>query len=191
MTTSLILCVLCADPPVVTHLQAERINSSQIMMSWERPKTNDVPVTHYTIKYYPLIPDNHMQDSVVRYLTTNETEVVVKYLDPSLSYSISVAANNGAGRGNYSEIMMMECKCPSEYCSAFCKTFPEPDKSTSSPFLQGTSTPTIESSYPVATYAAFATVVVVVLVLSLVLVVCILTMAVWRKKTHSRHLRYM
>ena len=156
-------------------------------MSWERPKTNDVPVTNYTIKYYPLIPDNHMQDSIVRYLTTNETEVVVKYLDPSWNYSISVAANNGAGRGIYSEIIM-ECKCPSKYCSGFCKTFPEPDRSTS-PFLQSTSTPTIESSYPVVTYAVFATVVVVVVVLSLVLVVCILTMAVWRKKTHSRLLR--
>ena len=179
--------MLCADPPVVTHLQAERITSSQITMSWELPKTNDVPVTNYTIKFYPLIPDIHMQDSLVRYLTTNETEVVVKYLDPSLSYSISVAANNGVGRGNYS----MECKCSSEYCSGFCKTFPEPDRSTSIPFLRGTSTPTKESSYPVGTYAAFATVVVVVVVLSLVLVVCIVIMAVWRKKIHSRHLRYM
>ena len=188
--------MLCADPPAVTVLQVERINASQITVSWEL-KSNDTPVTSYTIKYYPLIPDIYMQESLVRYLTTNETEVMVQYLDPNFSYSISVAANNGIGRGNYTDEIIVECKCHTEHCSvileddkpAFCKTFPEPDKSTSSPFLQGTSTPTKESSYPVVTYAAFATAIVVVLALALVLV-CIVTMAVWRKKTHSRHLRY-
>ena len=185
--------MFCADPPAVTVLQAERINVSQITISWEL-KSNDTPVTNYTIKYYPLVPDTHMQE---RYLATNETEVMVQYLDPSFSYSISVAANNGVGRGNYTDEIIVQCKCHSDHClvileedkPAFCKAFPEPGKSTSSPFLQETSTPTKESSYPVVTYAAFATVVLVVLALALVLV-CIVTMAVWRKKTHSRHLRY-
>ena len=198
---------LCADPPVLTLLQAERTNASQMQMSWELwgEKSHDAPVTSYTVKYYPLSPDTHVQQSFERLLTTKETEVVIWNLDPGVSYSISVAANNGAGRGNYTKEVIVECKCFVNEClviskegePTFCKTPLEPDKSLSSTSVQETSTPTHRSSTPtqgtstpVVTNVTFAAIVVVIIALVLVLVVCIVTVAVLRKKAHHRPLRY-
>jgi hypothetical protein len=191
------------DPPVLTLLQAERTSASQIQMSWGG-KSHDAPVTSYTVKYYPLCPNTHVQQSFERLLTTKETEMVIWNLDPGVSYSISVAANNGAGRGNYTNEVIVECKCFVKECLViskegeppFCKTPLEPDKSLSSTCVQGTSTPTHRSSTPtqgtstpVVTNVAFAAVVVVAFALVLVLVVCIVTVAVLRKKAHHRPLR--
>ena len=43
-------------------------------------------------------------------LYTNEMEVVIRDLDPGLSYAVSVAANNAAGRGSYSDDITVGCK---------------------------------------------------------------------------------
>ena len=100
-------CLFCADPLVPTLLQAERISASQIRISWE-PNSRNSPLTNYTVKYYPLSQDTHLQESL---LTTTEREVVVWDLEPGLRYSVSVAANNAAGRGTYTEEVTVECKC--------------------------------------------------------------------------------
>ena len=65
------------------------------------------------IKYYPLNRENNVQKSVedlFQYFTTNETDVVIQDLDPGLSYSASVAANNDAGSGSYSDDVTVGCK---------------------------------------------------------------------------------
>ena len=38
----------------------------------------------------------------MQFITTNETELVIQDLNPFLSYSVSVAATNAAGMGDYS-----------------------------------------------------------------------------------------
>ena len=100
--------MLCADPPVPTLLLAERISASQISISWES-NSLDIGVISYTIKYYPLSQDTHMQESLEQFHTTTETEVVIRDLDPGRRYSVSVAAN-AAGRGDYSDEVTVECE---------------------------------------------------------------------------------
>ena len=101
--------MLCADPPVPTHLLAERISASQIRISWES-NSFDIGVIRYTVKYYPLSQDTHMQESLEQFHTTTDTEVVIRDLDPGHIYSVSVAAKNAAGRGDYSNEVTVECK---------------------------------------------------------------------------------
>ena len=103
-------CLFCADSLVPTLLQAERISASQIRISWE-PNSHDSPLTNCTVKYYPLGQDTHLQESLEGFLTTTETEVVVRDIDPGLRYSVSVAANNATGRRNYTQEVTVECKC--------------------------------------------------------------------------------
>ena len=107
--------VSCAAPPVPTHLQAERISVSKMRLSWE-PVSHDFPVTNYIVKYNPLSPGTHTQESPERFRTTTETELVVEDLEPGLRYSVSVAANNAAGRGNYTNNVTVECKSFSMFC---------------------------------------------------------------------------
>ena len=103
--------MLCAAPPVPTLLQAERIGVSQMRLYWEAV-SHDFLVTNYTVKYYPLSPGTHnMQESSERFSTTTGTEVVVQDLQPGLRYSVSVAANNAGGRGDYTSEVTVECKC--------------------------------------------------------------------------------
>ena len=104
-----------AAPPVPTHLQAERISATQMRLSWE-PIPHDSLVTDYTVKYIPLGPGTHTQESPERFHTTTGTELVVEDLEPGLRYSVSVAANNAAGRGNYTNNVTVECKSFSMFC---------------------------------------------------------------------------
>ena len=109
------VCFFCSVPAPPILGQVDRISASQIRISWE-PSPHDStggPITNYTVKYYPLNRDNHVQKSVedfFQYFTTNETGVVIQDLDPGLSYSASVAANNDAGRGSYSDDVTVGCK---------------------------------------------------------------------------------
>jgi hypothetical protein len=107
--TQLVVDLNCTlgDPPVPTLLLAERISASQISISWES-NSLDIGVISYTIKYYPLSQDTHMQESLEQFHTTTETEVVIRDLDPGRRYSVSVAANNAAGRGDYSDEVTVE-----------------------------------------------------------------------------------
>ena len=85
-------------------------------MSWEPSShvSSGGPITNYTVKYYPLSKDTRVRrstEALTQFLTTNETELVIQDLDPGLSYSVSVAANNAAGRGNYTDDVTVGCKC--------------------------------------------------------------------------------
>ena len=95
--------------------QVERISASQIAISWKlRPHVNSYSITNYIVKYYALSTDARVRKSsedLFRFLTTTETEVVIHDLDPGLRYSLSVAANYDAGKGNYTEEVTVECKC--------------------------------------------------------------------------------
>lgn len=46
----------------------------------------------------------------MQFITTNETELVIQDLNPFLSYSVSVAATNAAGMGDYSSEVTVEGK---------------------------------------------------------------------------------
>ena len=95
--------------------QVERISATQIRISWE-PNPQDSTgglITNYIVKYYPLSRVTHFKQSIedsIQFLTSNETDVVIQDLDPGLSYSVSVAANNAAGRGSYSDEITVGCK---------------------------------------------------------------------------------
>ena len=77
--------------------------------------------------------------------TARQTEVMIRYLAQGLNYSISIAANNGAGRGSCSDEVIMECKV--EDCVlvlkegelALCRKSPEPNRIVSSTSAHDTS----------------------------------------------------
>ena len=97
------LCVCFNAEPAPPELEAvKRISASQIEVTL---KPDDI-ATAYTIKYYPLDSQNEL-----KFLTANTTKVVIHDLDPLLSYSISVAATNAAGMGDYSNEVTVESKC--------------------------------------------------------------------------------
>ena len=97
------LCVCFNAEPEPPELEeVKRISASQIEITWEPGNL----ATAYTVKYYPLNSQN-----AVKFLTANTTELVIQDLDPLLSYSISVAATNAAGMGDYSNEVTVESKC--------------------------------------------------------------------------------
>ena len=156
----------------------ERISASEIRITLE-PTTQYK--ANYTIKYYPLSTVAYTQKPI--FLTTNKTNVVLRDLDPNFSYSISVVAMNGAGRGNYTDEVTVDCKCFVSECSMVleegkpvCENHPVPKQTTNS---------------PVVTYIIFATVLFIVVALVLTLVLCIMTMTVLKRKSFSRHSRYI
>ena len=65
------------------------------------------PITHYIIKFYPLIPETR---DLFQFLSTNETELMIHDLNPVLKYSVSVATNSVAGLGNFSSEVSVESK---------------------------------------------------------------------------------
>ena len=67
-------------------------------------------ITYYTIKYYPLNDTQLSMEDNFQSMTTNETEIVIKDLDPMLRYSVSVASNTATLIGNYSSEATVECK---------------------------------------------------------------------------------
>lgn len=95
--------------------EVKRISASKIRVRWQ-PSTQvnrDDPIANYTVKYYPVSPDGWVHKSVedlLHFISTNETEVVIQDLNPVLNYSVSVAANTVAGRGNYSNEVSVGCK---------------------------------------------------------------------------------
>lgn len=86
----------------------KRISASQIRVLWVPGSQGDTS-TDYIVKYYPL-NSSSLQNIEVQYITTNETQLVIQGLDPFLSYSISVAASNDAGIGEYSNKVTVEGK---------------------------------------------------------------------------------
>ena len=85
-------------------------------MHWEPIPENNRggPITHYTVKYYPLSPDGRVRKSIedlFQFVDTNQTEVVIRDLNPVLGYAVSVGANTVAGIGNYSNEVTVGCKC--------------------------------------------------------------------------------
>ena len=96
--------------------QVGRISATQIKISWDpvAQTDNGGTFTSYTVKYYPLDPDasrtrKNIEDLAI-FLTTNDTEMVIRDLNPVTSYSVSVAANNEAGRGNFTKEVTVGCK---------------------------------------------------------------------------------
>ena len=122
------VCFFCAGPSPPVVVQVKRISPSQIRVSWE-PSPHDStggPVIDYTVKYYPLSRDTFVQRSVedlFQFVTSNKTEVVIQDLDPGLSYSVSVAANNAAGRGSYSDDVTVGCKWPHHLSSIYISLY--------------------------------------------------------------------
>lgn len=86
----------------------ERLSAAEIRVYWSPISKNESggPVSHYTVKYYPLTMDRHSQkttDNLATYVNTSKNEIVIGGLDPVNSYAVSVAANSEAGRGNFSK----------------------------------------------------------------------------------------
>ena len=66
----------------------------------------------YHVKYRPLggVIRQSLDDmSVV--INTTDVEVTITDLDPRVTYAVAVAASTSAGVGNYSEEVVVGCKC--------------------------------------------------------------------------------
>lgn len=96
-------------PPAPMNPGVVRVNAEQIRVHWAAVMRRDYrqPITHYTVKYYPL---NMEVQSAYKMINTSNTEIVISDLDPVRMYAVSIAANSEAGRGNFSKEMIAGCK---------------------------------------------------------------------------------
>lgn len=89
-----------------------RISAKEIQVSWSPLAGGDeVAITGYVIKHRPVanIQRRNTEDLAVL-IETNETSHVISQLDPRVSYGVSVAAKNAAGRGVFSEEFITDSK---------------------------------------------------------------------------------
>ena len=87
-------------------------------MSWSETG-GGAEVDTYFVKYRPLQGvvrrKRNVEDTAV-VVETNQTGYRISGLDPGLSYAVSVAAGNRAGRGNFSMEITVECKSQCHNC---------------------------------------------------------------------------
>lgn len=96
-------------PPAPMNPGVVRVNAEQIQVHWTAVMRRDYrqPITHYTVKYYPL---NMEVQSAYKMINTSNTEIIISSLDPVRMYAVSIAANSEAGRGNFSKEIIAGCK---------------------------------------------------------------------------------
>ena len=89
-----------------------RVSAQEVQVSWSPVAGDDKLVTTgYVVKHRPIvtIQKRNTEDLAVL-VETNQTSHVISQLDPRVSYGVSVAAKNRAGRGVYSDEVVTECK---------------------------------------------------------------------------------
>ena len=84
-------------------VSAERISATEIRVSWPVVHT-EPPILYYTVKYHSLESEGVRlrRETDVKLIDT-ETNLTVEGLDPTLTYSVAVAANTVSGTGEFSK----------------------------------------------------------------------------------------
>ena len=101
-------------PSIVPILrEVTRISATEIQITWGTPE-GESEVDTYFVRYRPLQElarrnKRNVEDTAV-VVETNQTMFLLTGLDPGLSYAVSVAAGNRAGRGNFSMEVTSECE---------------------------------------------------------------------------------
>lgn len=110
-------CFLLSTVPAVAPsprgIVRESATSIRVTFAPLLPEESRGIVTSYHVKYRPLDSSRTARrnlDDVSTVINTTESEVVITDLDPRLQYAIALAASTAAGMGNYSEVMIAECK---------------------------------------------------------------------------------
>ena len=107
---SRLLFFFLAVPTIAPALsQIARVSATEIQISWNA--TGEV-VDTYFVKYRPVEGIRHkrsMEEAAV-VVETNQTDYNILGLDPGISYAVSVAAENKAGRGNFSMEVTVGCE---------------------------------------------------------------------------------
>ncbi len=81
------------DPP--QNFQAGMIASTQVSLSWSRPRTPNGVITHYTVTYSNETTNN---STMVEYVET-VTGYIVDGLNEFTAYRFTVSATTSAGTG--------------------------------------------------------------------------------------------
>ncbi|XP_062819464.1 protogenin [Anolis carolinensis] len=74
-------------PPPPPRLSAQANSSSAVLLRWGRPAFSSSPTLNYTLRCHPVGLQNA---SLVRYLQTSETQILVQGLEPSTKYEFAV-----------------------------------------------------------------------------------------------------
>ena len=94
---------LTSVPSAVVGVSAERISATEIRVSWPVVHT-EPPILYYTVKYQSLESEGVRlrRETDVKLIDT-KTNLTVEGLDPTLTYSVAVAANTISGTGEFSK----------------------------------------------------------------------------------------
>ncbi|XP_068525196.1 phosphatidylinositol phosphatase PTPRQ isoform X2 [Anas acuta] len=92
-------------PPV--FLAGERVGSAGILLSWNTPLRPNGRILSYTVKYKEVCP--WMQTAYTQVTTKPDSlEVLLTNLNPGTTYEITVAAENSAGLGVFSDPFLFQ-----------------------------------------------------------------------------------
>ncbi|XP_066849641.1 phosphatidylinositol phosphatase PTPRQ isoform X3 [Anser cygnoides] len=92
-------------PPI--FLAGERVGSAGILLSWNTPLRPNGRILSYTVKYKEVCP--WMQTAYTQVTTKPDSlEVLLTNLNPGTTYEITVAAENSAGLGVFSDPFLFQ-----------------------------------------------------------------------------------
>ncbi|XP_054080749.1 phosphatidylinositol phosphatase PTPRQ isoform X2 [Rissa tridactyla] len=92
-------------PPV--FLAGERVGSAGILLSWNTPRNPNGRILSYIVKYKEVCP--WMQTAYTQVTTKPDSlEVLLTSLNPGTTYEITVAAENSAGVGVFSDPFLFQ-----------------------------------------------------------------------------------
>ena len=97
-------------PPAVTGLNVSRLNGTHMRVEWDPISLTQSRgfIKQYEVRYDELRETKWEIPSVV--VPFNETFVIIDDLNPTSAYNVSVIANNSAGSGEVTNIMMVDRK---------------------------------------------------------------------------------
>ncbi|XP_055949369.1 phosphatidylinositol phosphatase PTPRQ-like isoform X2 [Argiope bruennichi] len=88
-------------PSLPRNFHEKKSTNTSIQVEWEEPIPTNGPITNYTVRWANI--DNDVIDS----RTTNETNYLIKPLNPFTNYSVQVRAATAAGFGKWTEPLVI------------------------------------------------------------------------------------
>ncbi|KAF8774125.1 Phosphatidylinositol phosphatase PTPRQ like protein [Argiope bruennichi] len=86
---------------IAKEFHEKKSTNTSIQVEWEEPIPTNGPITNYTVRWANI--DNDVIDS----RTTNETNYLIKPLNPFTNYSVQVRAATAAGFGKWTEPLVI------------------------------------------------------------------------------------
>lgn len=94
---------------VPTHVEVVRVSATEIYVSWIATDADTYVIRYHLVKGSCQKYNMEEEDAVV-VEETKLTDYNITGLSPGISYAVSVAAGNEAGRGSFGTELIAECE---------------------------------------------------------------------------------